>query len=276
MISLRTIDRPINTSGPLLSILMVFKFLTHVCNCFVKTELIGRNNSAKNGLNCWIISSKMYRQFSVSFALSSLPIGRSRIKVDVLSSWSLPRTLVRPSASGKIKFPFSSRDITSLPSLFEWMSDASIVSNSSRSATNMSPFRIHPVYKVYPSNNPGKTFFPNWWTLDWSFAEIRQHTTSEPNGMIGSLNGFPKRLSFGVFPQDKRSWMFRRQVQHSMESAHQFSSRPDCKNTAEVPSFHLGTALSSIPFVSDRCGVDVQWFQEKSSQALPNSKELSA
>ena len=28
-----------------------------------------------------------------------------------------------------------------------------------------------------------------------------------------------------------------------MESAHHFSSRPDCNNTADVPSFTLGTAL---------------------------------
>ena len=60
-----------------------------------------------------------------------------------------------------------------------------------------------------------------------------------------------------------------------MESAHQFSFRPDCNNTAEVPSFTLRTALSAIPFVSDLCGVDVQCFQERSSQDLPNSQELS-
>ena len=60
-----------------------------------------------------------------------------------------------------------------------------------------------------------------------------------------------------------------------MESAHLFSWRRDCSNTAKVPSFTLRTALSAIPFVSDLCGVDVQWFQERSSQALPNSKELS-
>ena len=30
-----------------------------------------------------------------------------------------------------------------------------------------------------------------------------------------------------------------------------FSSRADCYNTAEVPSFTLRTALSAIPFVSD-------------------------
>ena len=68
---------------------------------------------------------------------------------------------------------------------------------------------------------------------------------------------------------------FRRQVKHSTESAHQLSYRPDCNNTTEVPSFTLRTALSALPFVSDLCGVDVQWFQERSSQALPNSMELS-
>ena len=30
-----------------------------------------------------------------------------------------------------------------------------------------------------------------------------------------------------------------------------------------MPSFTLRTALSAIPFVSDLCGVDVQWFQER-------------
>ena len=42
-----------------------------------------------------------------------------------------------------------------------------------------------------------------------------------------------------------------------MESAHHFSSRPDCNNAADVPSFTLRTALSAIPFVSNLCGVDV-------------------
>ena len=60
-----------------------------------------------------------------------------------------------------------------------------------------------------------------------------------------------------------------------MESAHHFSSRPDCNRTADVPSFTLRTAVSAIPLVSDLCGVDVQWFQVNSSQDLPNSKELS-
>ena len=43
-----------------------------------------------------------------------------------------------------------------------------------------------------------------------------------------------------------------------MESAHHFSSRLVCDNTADVPSFTLRTVLSAIPCVSDLCGVDVQ------------------
>ena len=95
-------------------------------------------------------------------------------------------------------------------SLFEQISDASIVSNSSTSAISTSPFQIHPAYRAYPRNNPGKTFFPNWWILDWSFAVIGWYSNNEPNGIIGPLNGCPKRLSWGVFPSDNRSVTFRR------------------------------------------------------------------
>ena len=63
----------------------------------------------------------------------------------------------------------------------------------------MSPFQFPP-YKAYPRNNPGKTFFPNWWILDWSFAEIGWYSTSEPNGMTGPLNGFPKTSLVRSFP----------------------------------------------------------------------------
>ena len=80
-------------------------------------------------------------------------------------------------------------------SLSEQISDASIVSNSSRSAINTSPFQIPSAYKTYPKNNPTRTFFPNWWILDWSFAVIGWYSTNEPNGMIGTLYGTPKRLS---------------------------------------------------------------------------------
>ena len=71
-------------------------------------------------------------------------------------------------------------------------------------------------------------------------------------------------------------WMVLRIVwKHSTESAHRFSSKPDCNNIADVPLFTLRTARSAIPFVSDRWGVEVRWFHENSSQDLPNSNELS-
>ena len=69
-----------------------------------------------------------------------------RIKMDVLRSWSPPRVLIRPSAIGKISLPFSFGNI----SLFEQISDASIVSNSSRSATSTSPSEIQHIRRKIP------------------------------------------------------------------------------------------------------------------------------
>ena len=60
-----------------------------------------------------------------------------------------------------------------------------------------------------------------------------------------------------------------------IEPAHHFSSKPDCNNCAVVPSFTLRTALSAMPFVSERWGFQVRWFQDKTSHAFPNSIELS-
>ena len=54
-----------------------------------------------------------------------------------------------------------------------------------------------------------------------------------------------------------------------------FSSNPDCSNTADVPSVFLRTALSAVPFVSDRLCVEVGGFHDRSSQDLHNSNELS-
>ena len=114
-------------------------------------------------------------------------IGRSRIKVDVLSSWSLPESVIRPSAAGKNIFHFLWEILLPLHWVFQsrFLMRPSF-SNSSTSATNMSPFQIPPAYKAYPRNNPGKTFFPTWWILDWSFAVIGWYSTNEPNGIIGA------------------------------------------------------------------------------------------
>ena len=52
---------------------MIFKFFTCGRHCSVDTELIDRNDSAKNCLNCEFICSEVYRQLSMSFALENTP-----------------------------------------------------------------------------------------------------------------------------------------------------------------------------------------------------------
>ena len=41
--------------------------------------------------------------------------------------------------------------------------------------------KFHTANNVYPSNIPGKTFLPGWWSLD----------IIAPNGMTGRSNGPP-------------------------------------------------------------------------------------
>ena len=107
------------------------------------------------------------------FIVLLLDLGRSQIKEDVLRTWCPPESFTVPSAIGNMKFsPFMGVNTSFALSLFAWIPDASISSNSLMSATMMSPFQIPPAYRAYPRNNPGKTFFPNWWILDWSFAEL--------------------------------------------------------------------------------------------------------
>ena len=48
-------------------------------------------------------------------------IGRSRIKVDVLSSWSPPTNFIRPSASGEMNFHFVWETLLPLDWVFFWV-----------------------------------------------------------------------------------------------------------------------------------------------------------
>ena len=50
------------------SIVKSFVFFKHFCDCSVKTELIYRNDYAKNSLNRFQIGTIVYRQFSMAFA----------------------------------------------------------------------------------------------------------------------------------------------------------------------------------------------------------------
>ena len=85
-------------------------------------------------------------------------------------------------------------------SMLAWISDASIFSKSSMSATKMSPLQILHAYKTEPRNIPGETFLPNWWSLDRSLADTGSSSIIERNGIIGPLNGLPNRRSWGVLP----------------------------------------------------------------------------
>ena len=101
-------------------------------------------------------------------------IGCFRIKVDVLSSRSPPiKNLIRPSATGKIVLFL--REISPLShSVF---SSRFPMRPSSPNPQGLQPLchpsKFHLAYRAYPRNNPSKTFFPNWWILDSSFAETR-------------------------------------------------------------------------------------------------------
>ena len=81
-------------------------------------------------------------------SLETVPInivGRSWIEVGLLRMSSPPESFTVPSAIGNMNLsPFMGVNTSFASSLFAWISDASIFSNSSMSATKMSPFQIRP------------------------------------------------------------------------------------------------------------------------------------
>ena len=196
----------------------------------------------------------------------------SRVKVGVLRRHSHPKILTVSSVIWNIYFSLLVGVNTSFAlSLRAWSSDASICSHSSMSATKMSPFQILPACNAHPTNIPGKTFDPNWCSLDWSFADRGRYPTIAPNGITGPSKWHSEPPFLWCLP-------IRPEILNVSQKAVTFQESPTIRypdRTAEVPSFTLRTALSAIPFVSDLCGVDVQWFQDNSSQDMPNSKEMS-
>ena len=98
---------------------------------------------------------------------------------------------------GKINFsPLIGVNTYFALSLSAWISDASVCSNSSMSATKMSPSPDSSACNAYPRNMPGKTLGPNWCSRGRSFAEIGWYSTTAPNGITVPLNGIPNRLSW--------------------------------------------------------------------------------
>ena len=130
-------------------------------------------------------------------------IGRSRTKADAPSSRSLPQSVIRPSAAGKIKFPLSLGNIASFlhwVSFLSWFPMRPIVSNSSRPATSTSPFQIPPAYNAFPRNNPGNIFFPNWWILDWSLRSYGVILNQLTKWNYRSFKWLPKTSFKGRLP----------------------------------------------------------------------------
>ena len=64
----RTMDRLSLHNGSPCSIVTRFTFFTHFCDCSVQTELIYRNNCAKNSFNRSRAGTIVHRQFPTTFA----------------------------------------------------------------------------------------------------------------------------------------------------------------------------------------------------------------
>ena len=134
---------------------------------------------------------------------SSPRSGWFRVKVVVLRRCSPPKILTVPSATGKMKFPLLCGVNTSFAlGLRAWSSDASISSNSSISATLLSPFQILSALNAYPKNIPGKTFGPNWCSRDMSLAEIGWCSTNCSERYYWSVKWHSEPPLYGVFPSD--------------------------------------------------------------------------
>ena len=108
-------------------------------------------------------------------------IGRSCIKVDVLSSWSPPGSLIRPSTAGNIYFSifigkYHILCIESFRVDFRCVHRFQFVNVCNQYVTlpNSSPRteRIRGTIQV-------RLFFPNWKILDWSFAVIGWYSTND-------------------------------------------------------------------------------------------------
>ena len=161
-------------------------------------------------------------------------------------------------------------------SLRAWSSDASISSISSMSATVMSPFQILSRIQDITEECTWQDF---WTKLMQSRLVFRR------NGVI--FDDCSKKYTWSVKgfsePPFIRCLPIRQKILQYFADSSSIPWNPPtihCPDLiATIPQMSIlslcATALSAIPFVSDLCGVDVQWFQDNSSQDLPNSKELS-
>ena len=83
-------------------------------------------------------------------------------------------------------------------SLRAWISDVSKFSSSPTSATKSSPFQILP-HTRHAQEDARRTFLPNRWCLDWSFAKFGWYCTIDPKKDHKPTECFSKT----PFPPDK-------------------------------------------------------------------------
>ena len=123
-----------------------------------------------------------------SLLKSSLLTVGSRVRVGSRKSLSLPDNFAVPSAAGNMNSsPFCVIKTSFALILRGWISDASKFAKSSKSAIRIFPFQIPPAISSKPRKIPGKTVFPNWWSLDWSLADIGWY-----HGRFADSNSIPQ------------------------------------------------------------------------------------
>ena len=158
----------------------------------------------------WVGSSNS-SNFPWRMSCSSPRSGRSRVEVDVLRRCSPQRFLLFHRLQGIWRFHF----FAALTLPLHWAFRRGVQMHPSPPILQCPrPECLLPRFTPRKTHNQemylARIVAPNWCSLAWSFAEIGWYSTIAPNGITGPLNGIPNRLSYGVFPSDKRSRMFRR------------------------------------------------------------------
>ena len=146
-------------------------------------------------LRCFSVMFCFCRLKPFRFALKSSPLRSSlltscsRLRVGYRNSWSLPNSFAVPSANVTMKCsPLCGVHTLFALSLRGWISDASTFSNSSMSATRISPFQVPRAINAYPRNLAGYNFpHQSGGVLDWSSEEIGSYS-----------NHCPKKESLGI------------------------------------------------------------------------------
>ena len=135
-----------------------------------------------------------------------------------------------------------------------WISDASICSNSSMSAINASPFQIPPACNAYTRKKTWQDFWTEVFRRNWVMFD---HWSKRYNWSVKWCSEPPFITCLPI----------RQEILNVHGIRPPFFVQTWLQQYCRCP-FILRIALWEFLFVFDLCGVDVQWFQERSSQNL--------